>query len=184
MKLPPGPCSPGVPGISAVGLGGRGWLFVVIVRVGGSCGRSRARWFGVAGDPFVAVCFRPRAVGRAGLDVWGAGCDDSPVIHGVLPVFIYVPVGLVALGVIGYFNERRRRGPEGVRRFLIWYVIVWPFMAAGLCALAFPRLHWLYIVQIGIAGVGYGVQILDFRRSRARAAARLQGVRPSPGSRS
>jgi hypothetical protein len=114
----------------------------------------------------------------------GAGCDDSPVIHGMLPVFIYMSVGLVALGVIGYFNERRRRGPEGVRRFLIWYAIAWPFMAAGLCALAFPRPHWLCIVQIGIAVIGYGVRILGFRRSRARAAARLQSDRPSPGSRS
>ena len=133
--------------------------------------------------PSTPTRFPQRVAGWARLDARCAGCDDSPVIHGMLPVFIYMGVGLVVLGVFGYLNERRRRGPEGVRRFLIWYAIAWPFMAAGLCALVFPRLHWFYIVQIGIAVIGYGVQILDFRRSRARAAAQTQIDQPSPGPR-
>jgi hypothetical protein len=106
-----------------------------------------------------------------GLDLDALGCDDSGV-HGIVSGFVFMGAALVALGVFGYFNERRRRGADGVRRFLIWYCFVWPFMACGMCAIAFPRLHWLYYVEFGIAGLGYGVQALDWRRAKARAAAR------------
>jgi hypothetical protein len=92
-------------------------------------------------------------------------------VHGIVSGFIFMGAALIALGVFGYFNERRRRGTDGARRFLIWYCFAWPFMACGMCAIAFPKLHWLYYVEFGIAGLGYGVQAFDWRRTKARAAA-------------
>jgi hypothetical protein len=78
---------------------------------------------------------------------------------------------MVAVGVVGYLMSRRR-GPDEVRRFLIWYAMAWPFMAAGLGGVLLPKEHWLYFVQGGIAVVGYGVQFFDARRQRLRADGR------------
>jgi hypothetical protein len=97
----------------------------------------------------------------------------------VLSGFIFMGAALIALGVFGCFNARRRRGADGVRQFLIWYCFALPFMACGMCAIAFPRLHWLYYVEFGIAGLGYGVQALDCRRVKARAAAQGSVRAPS-----
>jgi hypothetical protein len=93
-------------------------------------------------------------------------------MHGAVSGFIFLGAVMVVLGVFGYLNERRRRGAEGVRRFLIWYGFAWPFMACGMCAILFPKLHWLYYVEFAIAALGYGAQALDWRRAKARAAAR------------
>jgi hypothetical protein len=91
-------------------------------------------------------------------------------VHGTLLTFIFVGALLVALGVAGFFNERRRRGPAGVRRFLVWYCLAWPFAAAAVCATEFPRLHWLILVSFGISGVGSAVRMYADRRARARPA--------------
>jgi len=97
----------------------------------------------------------------------------------MLPVFIYMGSALVAAGIIGYFNERRRRGADGVRHFLIWYCFAWPFMAANLCAMTFPKLHWLYFVSFGIAAASYVAQGMGLRRARA-AQARADRSRLDP----
>ena len=90
---------------------------------------------------------------------------------GTIGACIYLGAVLVVIGVAGYFIEKRRRGPQAVRRFLIWYAFAWPFMAAGFVGLAYPKLHWLYFVEIAIAAVGYAVQYLDIRRQRAKKQA-------------
>lgn len=69
-------------------------------------------------------------------------------------------VGLVAIGVFGYVTTKRKHGRDEVRRFLIWYAFAWPFMACGLCAISYPRLHWLYFVDFGLAVACQAVQIL------------------------
>lgn len=74
------------------------------------------------------------------------------------------------MGVAGYFIEKRRRGPAGLRQFLIWYAFVWPFAAAGLCAMSSPRLHWLYWVEFAIAVTSYVVQFRSQRRLRRQRA--------------
>lgn len=74
---------------------------------------------------------------------------------------------LVVLGVVGYFMFRRH-GRDELRRFFIWYAFAWPFMGCGLCAAGYPRLHWLYYVSFALAVGSYGVQILGFRRARAK----------------
>jgi len=80
-------------------------------------------------------------------------------------------VGLVVLGVFGYLKQKRRHGRDGVRQFLIWYAFAWPFLACALCAGFYPRLHWLYFVDFGLAVASYVVQILGWRRARAAAKA-------------
>ena len=78
-------------------------------------------------------------------------------------------VVLVVVGVVGYFNQKRRHGREGVRQFLIWYAFAWPFLACALCAGFYPRLHWLYYVDFGLAVAAYAVQIWGLIRARAAA---------------
>lgn len=81
-------------------------------------------------------------------------------------VFVYVGALMVMLGVAGYVNERRKRGAAGVRRFLLWYTFVIPFMACGLCAAVYPRLHWLWWVP-GAMAVAYPLAVvLHDRRTR------------------
>ncbi|HET9170556.1 MAG TPA: hypothetical protein VFN97_14020 [Actinospica sp.] len=92
-------------------------------------------------------------------------------MHGAVSVFLYMGAVLVALGVFGFLTERRKRGRDGVRRFLIWYALAWPFMACALAAELYPRLHWLYSVSIAIAVASYVVQIRGWRRARAQAKA-------------
>lgn len=93
--------------------------------------------------------------------------------------FIFVGVALVVMGVVGYFRYRRR-GPDELRRFFIWYALAWPFIGCGLCGLAFPRLHWLYYVQFAIAVASYGVQIPGLRRARAKARGERDQLRLKP----
>ena len=83
--------------------------------------------------------------------------------------WIFVGCALLVFGVAGYFMSRRRGGPQGVRSFVIWYIFAWPFLAVGLCVGEYPKRHWLYFVEFGIAALGYGVQFFDFRRQRAKA---------------
>lgn len=106
------------------------------------------------------------AESRSGLDRASVFCDDLKV-HGIVAVFIFTGVLVVAMGPVGYLISRRG-GPDEVRRFLLWYVFVWPFAAVGLSALLFPKLHWLYFMEFAIVAGGYAVQILDFRRRRAK----------------
>ncbi len=75
---------------------------------------------------------------------------------------------LAAMSVAGYFMYRRR-GRDELRRFFIGYAFAWPFMGCGLCAVGYPRLHWLYDVEFAIAVASYGVQIPGLRRARAKA---------------
>ena len=81
-------------------------------------------------------------------------------------------VALVVMGVFGYLTEKRKHGRDGVRKFLIWYALAWPFMACALCAAFYPKLHWLYFVDFGLAVASYVVPILGWRRARARARAK------------
>ena len=103
-------------------------------------------------------------------------------MQGAGSLSIVVAVVLVVLGVVGYLVERGRRGPEGVRRFLIWYVFAWPFMAVGVLEFTHPKQHWLIYVQFGIAALGYGALTLDAQRRRA-AARRLAEGPMSSGTR-
>jgi hypothetical protein len=96
-------------------------------------------------------------------------------MQGAGTLFIFIAVVLVVMGVIGYSIEKRRRGPAGVRRFVIWYVFAWPFMAVGVFEITHPRQHWLVYLDFGIAAVGYGVQFLDARRSRAALRRQAKG---------
>lgn len=87
-----------------------------------------------------------------------------------------IGVLLVAMGVVGYLMSRRC-GPDEVRRFLIWYVFAWPFVGAGLCALFYPKLHWLYYVQFAIAAASYAVRFPDFlQRRRAKGRVEREGT--------
>ena len=90
-------------------------------------------------------------------------------VHGTSLIFMLAGVVLAAVGVGGYLIERSRRAPGGVRRFLLWYVFMWPFMLILTCAVAYPRLHWLYYVAAVFAACGYIAQVLVWRRSQARS---------------
>jgi len=79
-------------------------------------------------------------------------------------------VVLVVFGVVGYSKEKRRHGPEGVRRFLIWYCFAWLFVGVALCGLAYPKQRWLEFVELAVAAVGYSALFFDRRRRRARAS--------------
>ena len=86
-----------------------------------------------------------------------------------ISVFVAMGVIMIVLGVVGYTVERRKRGPEGVRGFLIWYGLAWPFAISSIVAGLYPRLRWLYAVTFAIVAISYAVQILNWRRARARA---------------
>ncbi len=75
---------------------------------------------------------------------------------------------LAVMGVAGYFTYRRR-GRDELRRFFIWYAFAWPFMGCGLCAIGYPKLHWLYYVEFVGVVASYCVQIPGLRRARAKA---------------
>lgn len=91
-------------------------------------------------------------------------------MHGVMEVSLYMAVVMAVIGVVGYRKEKRRGGADGARQFLIWYGLAWPFVACGICAVFFRRLHWLYYVEGAIAVLSYGIQIY-WRRSKAGAVA-------------
>ena len=77
-------------------------------------------------------------------------------------------VALVVMGVAGYFMYRRRGGDE-LRRFFVGYAFTWPIVGCGLCAVGYPRLHWLYYVAFALAVASYVVQIPGLWRARAKA---------------
>jgi hypothetical protein len=79
-------------------------------------------------------------------------------------------MGLVMalLGVFGYLTERRKRGASGVRRFLLWYAFAIPFIACGLCGIAYPKLHWLYYPAVAMAVVA--ALLARLRRPRPASA--------------
>lgn len=73
---------------------------------------------------------------------------------------------LVVLGIFGYRGERRRRGAAGVRQFLFWYAFAWPFMAAAMIGVMYPRLRWILFVSYGAVAIGYLIQFRKMRRAR------------------
>jgi hypothetical protein len=93
-------------------------------------------------------------------------CDDPRV--GITLLCIIAPCVLAIMGPVGYFMQKRRR-PRAVRSFMIWYCTVWPMLVVALCGFVFPKAHWLEFVELGIVLAGYAVQLLDARRTRAKA---------------
>lgn len=82
--------------------------------------------------------------------------------------FIFAGAVLVAIGLFGYLIERRRRQAVDLRRFLVWYGLLWVFVPAAVGAMLYPRLHWLYYVVFASAVANYAFQIVDRRRVRGR----------------
>ena len=84
--------------------------------------------------------------------------------------YVYLGMLLIVLGFVGYFTEKRKRGADGVRRFLISYAIVWPFFACELTGLLYHRLHWLIYVGGAIAVLTYYPLALRWRQKKATPA--------------
>jgi hypothetical protein len=89
-------------------------------------------------------------------------------MRGMLPIFIDMPIFWAAAGVFGYVSQKRKRSADEARRFLIWYAISWPFLITLLFGLAYPRLHWLYYVAIGIALLGNLGNLVSMRSARRK----------------